>query len=546
MKLTGLTAYQSAIASYAKQHAWMLCMTCLCYAAAYGYLAFNSTLAGDEWPFYYGGESVVRFPIQSGRWVHYASLLVMREFWPAFTVTIFVFLGLLLLSLLILAHELGLKRAGAVWALFVIGGTMPFWAEMVNFRNNHVGIGIGLVAATLSGVSLWRSFVAWQAGSKFISGSVCGRMALGSLLFSLAAASYQALLAISVMVPSLMLLQRVLRQVPPVQRYQDFLKIFGLLGLFVLFGALAYILQVKAALEITGIPPSKQANYQLSGSLVSSVDELRMTLERAAKFIKVFLFNQHHLFSGWTKALFAASILCLITLCLRCAWASNHRLISLLTIALALICLVGAPWALGVVRVPPSYRYNALVSNALLYGGVLALLIEHLRNPRLVRAATLAALIMGFVFIASQNNAAQITEANNLRDRALANRILLRIEMHPEYALLSKTEMVKIIIQGRPPLSRSRPFKTKDAAPALSSSIIECDVSSCQINNLTWLLRGLQASEVNFQMTSVTWLDPDQYAEVQPALREMSDWPAPGSLKIFDPTTILIRYSAMH
>ena len=116
--------------------------------------------------------------------------------------------------------------------------------------------------------------------------------------------------------------------------------------------------------------------------------------------------------------------------------------------------LVLAPWALGLIRVPDPYRYNAIVSAGLLYAVVICLTLERLRSAsgRAIVTAAGTAIVTCFIFI--QNSAALITQQNNQRDLAVVNRLLDHLSEADGYAQLSRHAPVNVVLSGNFQLPR--------------------------------------------------------------------------------------------
>ena len=541
--LSSVSEFISRLTETVARYRGAIYLTLLCYLVAYGYLAFNSTLAGDEWPMYYGGDAPLDFPLKNGRWIHHVTLLLVRDFWPAFTVTLALLLAALLLSWLIMVNELRLRQPAAVGTFLVLAGTIPFWAEMMVFRNNHIAAGIGIITATLFGLFLWRGFAALKAGAPFLSRPVLQQLLLAALCFSLSASCYQAMLPVGIMFVALLVLQGVLTGQSLVERWRDILLLAASVLLVTAVGIVLYAVQVYISREVTGISASDNPDYQLAGSLVVSAAELRVTVLRAWNYIESFLTSGNHLFPFWTKLLFGLAATAILWLLGTATARSANRLPAVVTVLLALSVLLLAPWVLGLVRSPASYRYNALVSNGILYAGVFALGIEHVKSKVIQKSMVTAACLVGLAFIGKQNMAAQITEAINLRDRAHANRVLTRLEMDPLYRELSISRPVEIVVLGDAPLSKHKPFTDSPLGGPLSSSIIECNVTQCQITNMSWMLKGLQVSELDLRLRAFRWLPPEEIEELKPAFESMTNWPEQGSIRIHDADTVLLRYS---
>ena len=62
-----------------------------------------------------------------------------------------------------------------------------------------------------------------------------------------------------------------------------------------------------------------------------------------------------------------------------------------------------APWSIGVVRLPDSYRYMAVTSASLFYGIVFGIANDHYTNKAVKTALRFATVLVIIVFVFQQN-----------------------------------------------------------------------------------------------------------------------------------------------
>jgi len=167
----------------------------------------------------------------------------------------------------------------------------------------------------------------------------------------------------------------------------------------------------------------------------------------------------------------------------------------LISLALALEFLI--PWAIGIIRSPPMYRYNALMGLAFIYSLVFTFTIEHLKIPIIRFGLVFLAFLTLGVFAFQHNIAALSMYTTNQRDLAVATRILKRIEEHKDYLNLAQDGRYTLVIIGRLNLRKIRPFAPPRYPGVMGSSIVKCGVFNCQPDKVEWLFRQIESKHVD-------------------------------------------------
>jgi len=502
---------------------------------AYGFLGFNLSTAGDDWVALTDDSILIRYALENGRWLHALTMVVQDHSRVAPTFSISVLLLAILVAMALFAHALRLKRPGSVTLFIVLTGCFPFWAEFASFRILHLPGALALLLSCAYGHIVWLT-VARHSQLSLMAKSVW--VLAAALLFSLCAATYQGFLPIGLMLLACYLLGTL--GVADQQRYH---KLGISAGLYMLLsfavGVLFYSSQVVLARSLTGIGGSAEPYYQLASSLVANVDELRMTLSRLASYLSAFYTEPNHLFPLWPKLIF---LVILLVFLLRCLFAQSlaPRGKRLWVFAVLGILIV-SPWALGLIRVPDPYRYNAIVSAGLVYGVVICFTLDHMRATMGRGLVFTAGVAIALCFVFEQNSASNITHQNNLRDMAVVNRLLDRLTQAEGYTHLSRHAPVKVVLSGEFLLPDRRPFRSTAVDSVLGSSIIDCDILMCQPAKLDWAIPLVSADEVQYNFIRLADQSPHYQAILQPILAQLATWPARDSVKIIDDTTVVVR-----
>ena len=501
----------------------------------YGFLALGLNSTGDDWVALSDDSILIQYAVQNGRWIH-AALMALQDHSraaPAFTICLLLLAMLATVSLF--AHALGLRNNGVVALFTVLAFCFPFWAEFVSFRILHLPGGIALFLSAGYGYLCWQTAARWHQGANL--GSQIVGLALAALAFSFCAATYQGFLPVGCMLLAAYLLAALDAEHPSSGLPAGYLlKLALVVGIVLVFGAALYAIQVSLAERLTGVGPSPFPRYHLATSLVSNLQEASASVERLGRHLWAFFTQPNHLFPLWPKLVFAAFILTLIVRMFGVPGSAAK-----LQMLAVLAALVLAPWVLGLVRNPDSYRYNAIVCAGLIYAIVICHTLNRLQNVRVRQVAmcAAAAVALGFVFV--QNSAALITHHNNARGMAVVVRLLDRITQVDGYGSLSRVAPVDVVVQGDFRLSDTRPFQANTAGDVLDSSNIDCSILRCSLGNLNYATRLATADDIKYRFVRYEVQSPSYQSALAPVFEQLKRWPERGALQVIDDTTILLR-----
>ena len=420
----------------------------------------------------------------------------------------------------------------------------PLWAEHINFELNHASIGLGALFGSLAGFLSWR--VVHQIQTRERSAAKIGARALtAAFLFSLSASCNQALALLGLMTFLLALLNRAcqLESVPVTARVY-----IGAVGiLFAVFGVglLLYAAEVTVARAIADVD-SPEGYYGLRSSLVSTPEELAISLNRLGAHLYQFFFRGQHLYPFFTKVsslLGALTFLCIVMA--RVTHSGNvHRLIVVVTIALVIAGFILTPWSLGVLRVPDSYRYNGIVGASLIGAGFFALAVEHSKIPLIRSALQLLGIGVVATFVLQHNIANLTTHSLNQRDLAISHRILDRIESNENYRKVSRSQQIRVLTVGTPSVRNTRPFATLPVSGPMDSSKVVCGIFNCQMGRLGNALALYSSDDIEYEVhhyDDTRALDEPQLKDV---IDQMQPWPTQSSVRFLDDGQILILFSS--
>ncbi len=510
---------------------------------AYGFVMFNMTLAGDDWSAVWKEGNQYDVVVSLGRWLQRYIWMVFADklFAPAFTLSFMVALWLVggLLALRFLAVDD--RFAGFVFlGLFAL---TPFWAEMVNFKINHANAGISTFLALASGLLAWRvaqdrHIVPLKAMSLGLAASLC---------LALSASGYQAMAPMAPMIFLLGWMRALLRngfdEVAPalfVKRLALMVVIFGC-------GVLLYGLSVYLTQEFYGLSQLSKG-YALSGSLVSSTGALQMTLARFLVYFEQFLFLPQHLIPRVAKWLFLG-LLAVYPLALIHRSSKLKPLSAVWYIGVGLLLACGfliLPWLLGIMRTPNGYRYNGIVSLALVYAGFALIALES--APRLLTGRMTGGLMKGLaltlllIFVFQHNAASFVTYNLNRRDWSIAARMIERIEAMSDLDAVTDNGAKPLIVYpvGRLPTASERPYAMPAHAGPMDSSIVECGVMNCHTIRLYHLLQLSASKTIRYDRSAGRVGDRKVRQLFRGPLSTMQPWPHPTSIKLLPEGILLV------
>jgi|GEM_PF-2758289 len=501
---------------------------------AYGFLGFNLSTAGDDWVALTDDSILIRYALENGRWIHAWLMVVQDHSRVAPTFSIAVLLMAIVASMAMFANALQLRRRGTVVLFVLLAGCFPFWAEFASFRILHLPGAFALVCSCAYGFVIWRIVQSFRATGWLKRASYVG---LAGLLFSLCAATYQGFLPIGAMLLGCYLMGAL--SDGRTEHRALCLSACGLAFAVLVVGVLLYAGQVSVSRTLTGIGPSPEPAYQLASSLVGSGDDLRQTVTRLGSYLWAFYAEPNHLFPLWPKFLFGGVALVFVV---RILFGSEFSSPGKRAWMVGIIgFLVLAPWALGLIRLPDPYRYNAIVSAGLIYAVVICYTLDRLNGKWVRVLVTGVGALIALCFLFQQNAASNLTHQTNLRDMAVVNRLLDRLTAAKGYPGLSRHVPVNVVLSGEFQIARDRPFRSGAVNSVLRSSIVDCDVLRCQPARLDWVTPLASADAVRYRFVRFTDQSPAYQAVLQPVIAQLQSWPASGSLQVVDDATVVVR-----
>jgi hypothetical protein len=520
--------------------AWLLLIT-------YGFQAFNLLLAGDDWVYIHFAGIHNAIAVRMGRWLRVLiwDMPSNNTFAPAFTLGVGLFF--LAFSSWLAAHFIRMSTNWANFFFCALFLVFPIWAEPLSFKGLQVSytlavafsVGYGAVALT----------IARRLATKGVANKprlLCSFLGAG-MLTSLGPSIHQGSMFFGAMIFGLGLMNDWVNQASIINLRTVLRSYASTIVFVVMLGMVFYVGEVGLSTWLLGVEPSHGgAHYSVVGGNIDSIDSLLRNVARMKRYLAVFLFHGQHLFPAFLKYLFLVALFFLIlTLAVKGDQKSDKKgsVIRTASLFCILAVLFLVPWSLGIVRVSAPYRYNAIVGLAVLYAGVFAMLIEH--GAPLVRSLAVfmaTVLVVGFAF--QHNVAATLMYVNNLRDYAVTQQIVTRIQSHAEYSKLpSKERRLPVIFVGKLSNLRGRPF-TEFAAEStlMGGSIVKCGVYTCQPYRFPEIARLIQSTDTVFVSRNWQWpvLREDLKAKLRPLVHEAEVWPAESSVFPFENTFVVV------
>ncbi|MEO0034716.1 MAG: hypothetical protein RLZZ501_739 [Pseudomonadota bacterium] len=499
---------------------WLYAVTVL---TAHGTRMMVPTFGGDDWHAIVQPDFQYDFAVAIGRWMF---LLVWRladgnSFAPA-TEVVVLSLALLLLSQ-VFCLALGVRRPLAIIAFASLAVSFPLMAETFSFKEIQFSISVGILFATLGGL---MAIEAGDALGRGRPGAVRLRAAAAMGAIVLSAACSQQTMQFTL---ALLLARLIGRSRQPADQPAGAGpgRILALWLLILAGGLVLYAGSVVLSQHLLDIAPlAGRGGHSVAGGMVRSPEELLRGIGHFLHGLGTFLFLPNHLFPLPVKLVFYAALAA-------CLWFAPGRRARLWLLAGTLLLLV-LPFSLAILRVEPVFRFTALIALAVPYAMVFVLAAEHLRERGARTWASVALVGLTLVFCFEQNKASLSTVLLNQRDRALANRILTRLQSAPDFAPFAARGELPILVVGHLE-ERALPYPfapdAPDVLPPLSRSIDSCGIFNCQNGRLGPLLRLIGETTMRYPVS--VWPSPPA-SMTAPDLAERiaaaPPWPAPDSL----------------
>jgi hypothetical protein len=414
---------------------------------------------------------------------------------------------------------------------------------MFNFKINHLATGFGVLSAAVA-VALSHSVVALD-DRPLRHPANAGRLAAASVLLLLASSCQQSLFLFAVTVLLASAIHLVSTRPGP-QRFTSSARRAALVYPVVLSTALiAYAITTVAVRYLLRLDAGDlKAQYAFSASLVRDSAGFAVSLRRFWDYFSQFAFAEQHLWPRGVKWVFLVIFLAYASLLFeRSRMEPRGRLARTTTLVLLLGGFLVAPWALGLVRTPDSYRYTALLGLLPVYPAVIAQTMGLVGRRRLRIGLVLAAswILYGFVFF--QNVAAIATHTTNQRDRAVAGRMLARLEAHPDFAAFAGHERQYVFLVGllSYDFHEDVPFQHLTRGP-MGSSIVNCGVFNCQPERFEPLMRFVDyPSQRRYGELTLKHLERSKVSSGTAAsILAASEWPSPGSVLIEEDQAFIV------
>ncbi len=519
---------------------WYIVILGFCALAGYGFTAFNLTLAGDDWQNFLDGTRQYDRVVRLGRWGQRVIYAFTQDiiFAPAFTMLMLV--AMLILAGWIFAVVMGLREGSTVFFFVALLIFHPLWSQEVNFKINHLVIGIAMLLAAAAAYVAHRAYLSLLRDRRLWHGLLW--VVLSALLMSLSISIKQVYLFFTFGAVVFRVMNDALHQ----DEYATPLRIIQRIAILLavtLLGLVLYVVEVDLSQRVSGLTAREGADaYALTESLVSSPADLSFTLNRFAETFWAYYFQDSLLMPLFIKVVYWLAVAALVVYSAR-----QGNPITTVLLVLALIGLLLMPWVIGILRLPEnSFRFTAIVPNSLIYAGPIALVLHHLqtRSSRLVLQVLATCVIV--VFLHQQNSIALVTHTINQRDYAIANRMLTTLEQDPAYPLLLESNNVRLVTVGILDVSTARPFGHVNYGNTIvDRTVNEFGLLTHQPQKLHNLLQLLQAQDIQFRRHANRYeeMPRTMRATYAPIVEEMNAFPQPGSIRITPEGDLIIMLS---
>ena len=466
---------------------------------AYGFLAFNLTLTGDDWSLIYEPLGHVRWFLSIGRWGNVLLWLLFQKniFAPALTLfmscALFIFSGYTACKLLDIRNRF--DRLLFI-SLFLFS---PVLAEPFNYKHYHIGIGVSVFLTVLSLYFIRKVFEEKTNLKSIISSKY---LIYSILMLTFSFGTFQGAALLFLCATFAFLLVRMLKEDKIQTLVRVSLIIFSI-GLISVFLSLVITKIIQILYNIT---PTEEVYYEYS--LVNSFSDIVFTVKRFLSYFHQFLFRDQYLWPLSIKVIFLIFLLTFLTsFILRLRKQTKFNIIKSLFFLLLLILFFVSPWILGLLRMPGNtYRYNALLGLIMVYPFIIIYTIKLVENTKLKFILRILSVYIVISFMLLQNVASLSTYTNNLRDLHMATNILSRVEM-----LNENNDFKKLYIFGNVKDRTKYPFRYEKIGKIrpMNSSSLERSILNAQIFRLEHLMGLISFRDkedfIGVETNSITW-----------------------------------------
>ncbi len=536
-------------------HQWLpeLVVLIVIIAAAYGLYFTNNLMMGDDWILLRGPFTDLQGGIGKGRWLRELMRYVYDQGFPMPSITLALALIGCLVSARIQAAVIGLSTKFSIFSYMAIFVLYPMWTEPMMFSLERGTILVSMIAIALSTcliIPIYERFME----KKFLPGSVL--LFVSALLFSIVAAGGQNFVFVGVETFLFALLLKTIEMQK--NRSLNFKLLAGhfiTLTAVMIAGLVLYFLEFKFSLSFYQITEAT-GNYSITSTLVSSWPALIETLNQFWSIFVRYFFLEQYFLPAFTKYIFLVflvtiPVLFIFRLVANYNQSQREKVLSAGYFVFFWVLLLLTPWGIALIRNADhwnTYRYNAMLQLATFAAGVIAISLELIQRYWWQKLVQILALILIVVYAFQINKASVIMYYNNQRDLAIAQRVLARIEMLPNYNQIQKVNLL-ILGAGEMDVQQGRIFDVIEGDKQLETKMGNlasgCGVWDCQpyrIPELLWLLSSQNKEFERLTLDRNTTKTRDLLVE---SFKEnpMHPWPAADSIRVLADHTIVLFVS---
>lgn len=473
---------------------------------AYGFLAFNLTITGDEWRSVYEPLDNMRWFLTIGRWgnVLLWHLFHNNVFAPALTLflacALFIFSGYIGCKLFSIKNKI---ECTLFISLFLFS---PILAEPFSYKFYHIGYGVSVFLVMLSLYFIKKIF---NEKNNLRSIILSKYLFYIILMLTFSFGTYQSAALLFLCTSFALLLIRFSKLSKIRTLIKEALVIFS-------FGIISIVLSLlisKLILIICKISPTSAEKYTFG--FINSISDLLYTLERFLSYFSQFLFREQHLWPFPVKLVYLVFLVVFSTLFLfhskiikfHSIKVREFKPVKFLFFLLFLCLFLISPWILGIIRIPPnSYRHNALLGLIMVYPFIVVYAIKMINNIKIKIGLRVLAIYIVISFMAFQNVASLATYTSNMRDMHVASNILSKVEI-----LNNKSDFKRLFLFGTTVDRDKRPFRygVRGGLKPMGTSAVEWGVLSSHIFRIENLMRMVSFRDKNdfvgVTTASISW-----------------------------------------
>ena len=532
-----------SILQFIKEERWNILVLLLISLGAYGTLIFNWVILADEWARANAPLSQFNTAIAVGRWALALIWRISADNLFAPSCNSLVAFSIIIISSLFIAVQLGATRPAEKVLFSSLLFINPILTTHFLFSSHHIPIAIGFLTSALFLIVTKRLVELTRETPK--TSNVYVYVLVGSLLLCFVTGIRQSFFLLNTVLLIAVLIEEALSQPKNPRNVAHptiYLLLTAALG-FILWFAIWRLAQKFFQVTDGTLHPA----YQFSSSLVSSLSELQAAFLSVIHYFVQYLTQPQPLWPISVKMVFLMLLITYLSgIMVRIKTERENRCRLIWQIVPLLLLMFLAPWAIGMIRTQDtSFRYTALLGLAPIYP---IMFLGALSAHRGKKASTIIVgitAIMALLLIQQQSAGVFTVKLSNEREVHTLNRMINRIEAHPNFSKIKQPYRLNLIGTQSPSTENDSLFWIP-SGPAMSLGPATMNLYNRWLPwKLNFLMKREQGPMIrqwnkhqfrNFKKNTTEEI----YQQTLTEIRDSAPWPSANSVKIIGDQVFLV------